>query len=516
MERFPLDRRQFLKAATAAAGTFTLAGGGAFALPSAPAARPGAGGAGRQTYVRRNLCTYTAADYGVLERGIGTMQGRDVTDVTSWAFQAHMHGTYATPTTPQQKLVWNTCQHGSFFFVAWHRMYLYYLERILRAASGSTTFALPYWNYTDPTQRCLPPPYRDPSTVLYVSQRNSWINNGSPLSSATVDYSQAFSYANFLPATGAPPDQSFGGGVISGPTQFGGVYGELEIQPHNVVHSAIGGWMGNPMTAAQDPIFWAHHANIDRLWSYWIASVPGAANPTGNSTWMNTPFTFYDYDGSAQKLTASEILNTAAAPLDYTYDDVSGGTCPASSETCPAPAAAREEIRVQPGQPPRRRRLHFTRPRRLPAPAAALARTAPGVTLGADPVTVTLPVAAPAARRALADGRERLLLVLEGIDLERHPEIFYDVYLGPAADEAGFVGTIDFFEIVSHLAHSARSGGYTVAVEATEPLRARAPGAADQVTVTFVPRAGVVLPAGTRPMPRSPVRIAAVSVHRLR
>ena len=33
----------------------------------------------------------------------------------------------------------------------------------------------------------------------------------------------------------------------------------------------VGGWMSAFATAAQDPIFWLHHANIDRLWEAWLA-----------------------------------------------------------------------------------------------------------------------------------------------------------------------------------------------------------------------------------------------------
>jgi tyrosinase len=34
-------------------------------------------------------------------------------------------------------------------------------------------------------------------------------------------------------------------------------------------------------TAARDPIFWLHHANIDRLWEAWLA-LEDHANPTGS------------------------------------------------------------------------------------------------------------------------------------------------------------------------------------------------------------------------------------------
>jgi len=38
---------------------------------------------------------------------------------------------------------------GLDFFFSWHRMYLYWFERIVRRMSGDDTWALPYWNWTD-------------------------------------------------------------------------------------------------------------------------------------------------------------------------------------------------------------------------------------------------------------------------------------------------------------------------------------------------------------------------------
>src|SRR5207237_349537 len=38
---------------------------------------------------------------------------------------------------------------------------------------------------------------------------------------------------------------------------------------HGAVHVWVGGEMGRIDWAAYDPIFWAHHANIDRLWARW-------------------------------------------------------------------------------------------------------------------------------------------------------------------------------------------------------------------------------------------------------
>ena len=43
----------------------------------------------------------------------------------------------------------------------------------------------------------------------------------------------------------------------------------LEFNPHDGVHQAIGGNMSVVALSARDPIFFLHHANVDRLWSAW-------------------------------------------------------------------------------------------------------------------------------------------------------------------------------------------------------------------------------------------------------
>ena len=69
------------------------------------------------------------------------------------------------------------------------------------------------------------------------------------------------------------------GGRIPAPVHFSSFTGLLEAQPHNTVHVKVGGWMGDPNTAAQHPIFWLHHANIDRLWEHWLDRGDDRANP---------------------------------------------------------------------------------------------------------------------------------------------------------------------------------------------------------------------------------------------
>ena len=81
------------------------------------------------------------------------------------------------------------CPHGNWFFLPWHRMYLYYFERILRKASGSPALMLPYWDWT--TNRAMPAPFTDstPGNPLYTTHRGAGINGGALLPTSAVNYS---------------------------------------------------------------------------------------------------------------------------------------------------------------------------------------------------------------------------------------------------------------------------------------------------------------------------------------
>lgn len=152
------------------------------------------------------------------------MQSRPALDATSWAWQAAIHGSWDAP-----QLGWNSCQHQSFFFLPWHRMYLYFFERILRDAAGDPELTLPYWNYTDPDQRSLPEAFRipgDSSNPLWVSDRGNGINTGSKLPDAVVGYDSAFSFTNFSSAPGS--SMSFGDQAVSGPLHSSRPSGQLE------------------------------------------------------------------------------------------------------------------------------------------------------------------------------------------------------------------------------------------------------------------------------------------------
>lgn len=181
--------------------------------------------------------------------------------------------------------------------------------------------------------------------------------------------------------------------------------------------------MSSFTTAARDPIFWMHHANIDRLWERWLDEGGGRANPT-DSVWLNTEFDFFDADGSQVTLTGSEIIDTVGQ-LSYRYDDDPDTPRP------PAPAPEPEEEGERP-------------------PSVLLAAGS-GFQLGGDDrqsVGLDDPV-----EEAEVDPEAPVLLAVEGLEFERTPTAVYEIYVNlPAGDDAEYtsphyIGNLSFFGI---------------------------------------------------------------------
>ncbi|KAI5011083.1 hypothetical protein ZWY2020_013220 [Hordeum vulgare] len=137
--------------------------------------------------------------------------------------------------------------------------------------------------------------------------------------------------------------------------------GSVENVPHGPVHRWTGDPaqpnredMGNFYSAARDPIFFAHHGNIDRLWHVWRGLRPSNTDFT-DPDWLDAAFLFYDEEARLVRVRVRDCLDTAA--LRYTYQDVglpwlnarpakaSAGT-PALATTGTLPATLDRTIRV--------------------------------------------------------------------------------------------------------------------------------------------------------------------------
>lgn len=259
--------------------------------------------------------------------GVRAMQQLPVADPRSWAYQSAIHGTYLTSKPSGAR--WNQCQHATWYFLPWHRMYLFQFENILRSllpAADRDSWALPFWDYSSGSPgNALPPAFRigtlpdHTPNPLFVPERRKSVNDGVALPDAVTSTERALADPQF---TSASQGTSVGfGGPQTGFAHQGPAFGQLEAQPHGPVHVQVGGnggLMTDPNTAASDPIFWLHHTNIDRLWEVW--NIGGGVNPAGKA-WLDHAFPLRDATGAAVRMTPRDVLDTVSQ-LDYTYESL--------------------------------------------------------------------------------------------------------------------------------------------------------------------------------------------------
>ena len=202
--------------------------------------------------------------------------------------------------------------HGSWLFFPWHRAYLYFHERILGTLINDKSLRLAYWDWDNAAHSAIPTAWVTPNNAT----NSLFDSNRSAVSGSTVP-SSLVGPAIMNPILGAATFATIGGTAT--------LPGNLENGPHGAVHI----WCGNTTlasakadmglldTAAQDPIFFAHHANIDRLWNVWVNSAPAHTNPT-DAAWLTHRFTFWDEKARWVYITVADVINMSAN-LRYTY-----------------------------------------------------------------------------------------------------------------------------------------------------------------------------------------------------
>lgn len=313
-------------------------------------------------------------------RGVAAMKARPLAEPTSWRFFAGMHGFnealwtglgYFSPPTdqlPSPSLIdafWDQCQHQSWYFLPWHRGYLWALEANIRAEvialGGPDDWALPYWNYFGPDQAGLPPAFGSPDwpdgvgdNPLFVEQRYGPFGDGDVFVPTSVVNLSAMADPDF---TGVSSGGSPGfGGIDTGFMHSGDVQGGIENQPHNVTHGFVGGRTGQPpklgimsrpSTAGLDPIFYLHHANMDRLWASW--NDPTHLNPS-DARWLEGPaltgerkFCAPMPDGSTFDYTPEMMT---LANLEYEYDSLDPAAPPTPPDGGPGGPGGDEGVAV--------------------------------------------------------------------------------------------------------------------------------------------------------------------------
>jgi tyrosinase len=426
--------------------------------------------------------------YASLCNAVSLMRAnKNVNDPASWSYWPAVHSTY--------------CPHGKPYFLAWHRGLLYRFEGWLRKVSGDPNLVLPYWNYYASPQ--VPPEFLDPANSLYRSGRTGTDVTGAlsldPFADTIVNFQRGTTNA-FEPL--------------------------VESSPHNPVHNLIGGMMASIKYSPWDPLFWVHHANIDRLWAAWAAAGGGRRQPAATNSYWNVSFEY----GAAIKAVPGVWTTTTTSYFGYQYDDE---TMPTSLPTPPPPPPTSSALAPT-----------FSLAGTLPAKPAAIAGPPLGSSepLALDERSVSVDVALdaqdasrirsamlqPAGAGTANTGPVRV--VLDDVHLTGLGEkggYFYKVYINlpdapaNARHERNFLlGMVGPFEIAVAQMKAAMQGtgmqgmhadagskGVRLEFPATDALRRIWPTQLDKLSVSFVRVDG-----SQRPTKGQTVRIGAFSV----
>ncbi len=250
-------------------------------------------------------------------------------------------------------------------------------------------------------------------------------------------------------------------------------FGILEGQPHNNVHRCIGGISSPPYgggfmqanLSPVDPIFWLHHANIDRIWDVWerkqkgqnLPSLPdGAPAEPGDkplpgsdyAQWAGEPFLFFtDAHGApARKTTCGDYAEIGE--FNYDYEPGSGDEVVSMAAAPASPAGVRTflaEILTS--------AVNMARPARatVSMPHALLGETSSPSRFFAR-ITVAFKGPMHAVPLRLSVGRD----------------------VGPSANAPGFAGMLTMF------GHHTMQGPVTFLVPLSAPMRTMQAGRASR------------------------------------
>ncbi len=415
-------------------------------------------------YVRKNASSPAAqADLDALNVAIGKMKALACDDPTSWYYQG---GTHWVPddeadmsnlkkgnpfcagyngTTSTLKTAWDNCTHQAgmeLHFLVWHRLFIYYFEDIVRAKSGKADFALPYWNYVDQQNAVMPAVFAKKNSNVFEPARCTVLNQGKPIEKKEYGLGSDLDLTNLMKNTlysvfnsnidSAPHGamHNYIGGGTNEETFFNGIY-QATLQGQ-------GGLMAQVPSAAFDPIFWLHHAEIDYLWQQWMNSPKGQKPNLAQLQAAPIPYNFFDQNGKPVTLTVEEAYNMVFS-LPVTYDSMQGPAHIAEvrslmNEKSQESAAAPTEI------------AHSATPHAVKGKETSFSTKLETTAVGRADIFAT-------------QANRRVVLHLT-VSFTKEPKGSYHVYLQNGADKKTgstpkFIGNMTFFGAALHAHHAA-------------------------------------------------------------
>ncbi len=295
--------------------------------------------------VRKNVANLTPAEKTQYVNGCKLLKADGRYDQ-----YVQLHADSTSVTAPNG----SNAAHMGPAFLPWHREFILRFERDLQQVLNDPNFGLPYWDWA--ADAASPNPTSAP-----VWASDFMAGNGSPVSSGLFTPAQwqttppgglnrdlgADADAPTLPTQAdvnaaltittydSDPwnmDSGVAGVPGTGPSFRNQLEGWINgPQLHNRVHVWVGGHMADVPVAPNDPVFFLHHCNVDRIWALWQlcspnpAYLPTTGGPTGHNLndpmfpWLSGPGPGTTPPGLRDgRRTPTDLLNITQ--LGYSYE----------------------------------------------------------------------------------------------------------------------------------------------------------------------------------------------------
>ncbi|WP_433785337.1 tyrosinase family protein [Actinomycetospora sp. CA-101289] len=207
------------------------------------------------------------ADIPALRSAYERMQQFSATDNRGWMYWAGIHGFPRFSCWHHGRLV--RTQFPYNLFLPWHRAYLLYFESVARDSDDQAI--TPWWDWSSPEshQNGIPDSYAEPQVA---GDRNPLASAPTSVPGVPNGLTRRFpGPPDRLPR----PDEVERVLRLRSFVDFTSQVEDLHDRIHGWVggvdpnNPTDGGDMGSIARSAFDPIFWAHHCMIDRLWYLW-------------------------------------------------------------------------------------------------------------------------------------------------------------------------------------------------------------------------------------------------------
>ena len=207
--------------------------------------------------IRRNIAHVTAAERTRFRDAIVALNSRYYPDgVSKWVKQDQIHEA--------------THVHGGPAFLPWHRELCNRFEQLIREIDPD--LSLHYWDWTEDPRAASDGAGGTVNLFTEDFMGASTGGVGAPFSGFPAISRDVANGAAAPAATGVDSDDTIIASAdgLQQADQYQTLRETIEqAHNHDSIHGYIGGTIGDPHTAFEDPFVFLIHSNVDRLWAMW-------------------------------------------------------------------------------------------------------------------------------------------------------------------------------------------------------------------------------------------------------